>query len=138
MAALFDDAYFHIGGDEVNGVQWGASEAIETFMAEQGMADHRDLQAYFNQRVSVILAKYGKTMVGWDEIIHRELPKDTVVQSWRGHESLAEAALDGYRAILSNGYYIDLMHSAARHYAVEPMAGDLPAGARRGHEDPRR
>lgn len=120
MAALFDDAYFHIGGDEVNGVQWGASEAIETFMAEQGMADHRDLQAYFNQRVSVILAKYGKTMVGWDEIIHRELPKDTVVQSWRGHESLAEAA----RAILSNGYYIDLMHSAARHYAVEPMAGD--------------
>jgi len=29
----------------------------------------------------------------------------------------------GYRGILSNGYYIDLGWSAARHYAVDPLGG---------------
>jgi hexosaminidase len=46
-----------------------------------------------------------------------------VIQSWRGAASLAAAAKEGYRGILSNGYYIDLGWSAARHYAVDPMGG---------------
>jgi len=49
--------------------------------------------------------------------------KNIVIHSWRGAESLAAAAKQGYRGILSNGYYIDLGWSAARHYAVDPMAG---------------
>jgi hexosaminidase len=47
-----------------------------------------------------------------------------VIQSWRGQASLAQAAKQGYRGILSNGYYLDLGWSAARHYAVDPMSGD--------------
>src|SRR5437868_4604122 len=62
-------------------------------------------------------------MVGWDEILHPDLPKDIVVQSWRGQESLAKAAEQGYRGLLSYGYYVDLMWPAARHYAVDPMSG---------------
>jgi len=50
------------------------------------------------------------------------LPKTIVVQSWRGQESLAAAAKQGYSGLLSNGYYLDLMRPAARHYAVDPMA----------------
>jgi hexosaminidase len=51
------------------------------------------------------------------------VPKNIVIQSWRGSEALATAAKEGYRGILSNGYYIDLGWSAARHYAVDPMGG---------------
>src|SRR5260370_8631726 len=61
-------------------------------------------------------------MVGWDEILHPELPKTIVIQSWRGQESLAAAARQGYSGLLSFGYYLDLMWPAARHYAVDPMA----------------
>jgi hexosaminidase len=61
-------------------------------------------------------------MVGWDEILHPDLPKTIIVQSWRGQKSLAEAAKQGYSGLLSNGYYLDLMWPAARHYAVDPMA----------------
>jgi hexosaminidase len=50
------------------------------------------------------------------------LPKDIVVQSWRGQDSLAAAAKQGYRGILSFGYYVDLMWPASRHYAVDPMS----------------
>jgi len=48
-------------------------------------------------------------MIGWEEILHPDLPKDAVIHSWRGPASLAEAAKKGYNGILSAGYYIDLM-----------------------------
>ena len=130
MAALFPDATFHIGGDEVNGVQWDASQAVQAFMVERGMADNADLQAYFNQRISTILTEHGKEMMGWDEVLHPDLPLTTIVQSWRGPTALAAAARRGYRGVLSHGYYLDLYHSAESHYGIDPGAGDaadLPA-----------
>jgi hexosaminidase len=122
MARLFPDAYFHIGGDEVDGKQWDANPKIQAFIHAHGMKNNQDLQAYFNQRLQKIVAKNHKTMVGWDEILHPDLPKTIIVQSWRGQKSLAEAAKQGYSGLLSNGYYLDLMWPAARHYAVDPMA----------------
>ena len=122
MAKLFPDAYFHIGGDEVDGKQWDANPKIQAFIHAHGMKNNQDLQAYFNQRLEKIVAKNHKTMVGWDEIIHPDLPKTIVVQSWRGQASLAAAAKQGYRGLLSFGYYLDLMWPASRHYAVDPMA----------------
>jgi len=124
MAKLFPDAYFHIGGDEVDGKQWDANPKIQAFIHAHGMKNNQDLQAYFNQRLQKIVAKNHKTMVGWDEILHPDLPKTIVVHSWRGQKSLAEAAKQGYSGLLSFGYYLDLMWPAARHYAVDPMSGD--------------
>ena len=121
MAALFPDAYMHIGGDENNGKHWNANASIKAFMAKNKLADAHALQAYFNQRLMKILKKYGKRMVGWDEILHPDLPKDSVVQSWRGQASLAESARRGYSGILSNGYYIDLGYKTTDHYLVDPL-----------------
>jgi hexosaminidase len=121
MTALFPDAYFHIGGDEVNGNHWNSNLDIEAFKIKNGMKDNHDLQAYFNKRVQALLNKHGKKMVGWDEIFHPELPKDIVIQSWRGQESLAETAKQGYQGILSHGYYLDLHYSSAEHYNIDPL-----------------
>jgi hexosaminidase len=123
MAGLFPDQFFHIGGDEVNGKEWDANPKIQAFKQTHGLKDNNDLQAYFNQRVQKIVAKHGKTMLGWDEILRPDLPKTIVIQSWRGPDSLAQAAKQGYRGLLSSGYYIDLMWSAERHYATEPLSG---------------
>jgi len=123
MAKLFPDQYFHIGGDEVNGKQWDADPKIQEFMKSHGIRNNAQLQAYFSQHVQELVVKHGKTTIGWDEILVPGVPKTIVIQSWRGPESLAAAAKDGYRGILSNGYYIDLGWSAARHYAVDPMGG---------------
>jgi hexosaminidase len=128
MAKLFPDQYFHIGGDEVNGKQWDGNPKIQEFMHLHGIKNDQDLQAYFNKRVQEIVHKHGKIMEGWDEILRPDLPKNIVVQSWRGQASLAEAAKQGYRGLLSYGYYLDLMWPAARHYAVDPLgdsASDL-------------
>jgi len=92
MAAIFPDAYMHIGGDENNGKHWDQSERIAAFKREKGLADNHALQAHFNRRVAALLAKHGKKMVGWEEILHPDLPKDIVIQSWQGTKPLAEAA----------------------------------------------
>jgi len=123
MAALFPDPYFHIGGDEVNGKAWKESKDVQAFAQEHGLKDTLALQTYFNQRVLKILQKHGKTMVGWDEILGPDLPKDAVIQSWRGADSLAAAASKGYRGILSAGYYLDHLRTAAYHYSVDPLGG---------------
>ena len=63
-------------------------------------------------------------MIGWDEILQPELPKDVVIHSWRGTAALAEAAKKGYDGILSNGYYIDLIFPASQHYKADPLPAD--------------
>ncbi len=124
MAGLFPDAYMHIGGDENEGKQWDRNPQIQAFMKEKGIKDNHALQAYFNVRVLKILQKYGKRMIGWDEILQPELPKDVVIHSWRGTAALAEAAKKGYDGILSNGYYIDLIFPTSQHYAADPLPAD--------------
>ncbi len=121
MAALFPDAYMHIGGDENNGRQWNANPKIQAFMREHGIKDNHALQTYFNQRLLKILQKHGKRMMGWDEIFQPDLPKDVVIHSWRGPKALAEAARLGYEGILSNGFYIDLIFPASAHYLNDPV-----------------
>ena len=127
MAKLFPDHYFHIGGDEVNGKAWDANPKIQEFKKTHNFKTNEELQAYFSGRVQKIVNKHGKATIGWDEIFVPGAPKDIVIHSWRGPKALAEAAKQGYQGILSNGYYIDLMWSAARHYAVDPLSGDAAA-----------
>src|SRR5689334_626149 len=124
MADLFPDDFFHLGGDEVNGKEWDRNSEIQSFMKSHNLKTNADLQTYFNQHVVKIIEKHKKTPVGWDEVLTPDLPKDVVVQSWRGPESEAKAVQDGHRALLSNGYYLDLAQSAEKHYQVDPLGGD--------------
>lgn len=123
MAKLFPDQYFHIGGDEVNGKEWDANPKIQEFKKSHNLKSNEELQSVFSQRVQKIVSKHGKTAVGWDEIFVPGVSKDIMIHSWRGPKSLAAAAQQGYHGILSNGYYLDLGWTAARHYAVDPLSG---------------
>lgn len=132
MAAIFPDPYFHIGGDEVNPKEWTSNARIMQFAKDHNLDGAPGLQAYFNQRISRILDRNSKIMIGWDEVLNPALPAATVIQSWRGNQALADAATQGHRGILSWGYYLDHMDPASYHYGVDPLGGpaaQLPADA---------
>ena len=129
MAALFPDPYFHIGGDEVEEAQWKQSDSIQAFARAHQLATSRDLAAYFARRVQELLKKDGKIMIGWDEVLGPRLAQDTIIQSWRGQASLAQAAAQGYRSVLSSGYYLDHLKPASAHYRVDPVEGLTPEQA---------
>jgi hexosaminidase len=122
MAELFPDHYFHIGGDEVNGKQWDGNPKVQTFMRAHKLKNDQDLQQYFTLQVEKIVSKHHKVMVGWDEILGPGMPEDIVIQSWRGQDSLALAAQQGYRGLLSSGYYLDAMAPAGQYYSIDPMS----------------
>ena len=124
MTALFPDAYFHVGGDECNGKEWDANPKIKAYMRDHGLKDNAALQSYFSARLLKLVTAHHKIMEGWDEVLQPDVPKDVVIQSWRGQKGLAAAARQGNRALLSNGYYIDLNQSAAFHYSSDPLGGD--------------
>lgn len=125
MAGLFPDRDFHVGGDETPVGVWTRDPRIAALMAAKGYASQDALQAVFSARIRAILAKHGKTMIGWEEVAAGGLPKDVIVQAWRTSNGVADAVRLGHRTIVSAGYYLDQLMDAASHYRVDPY--DLTA-----------
>lgn len=121
IAALFPDQYIHIGGDENNGNHWKGNSQIQAFMTKNNIQNTFELQSYFSGRVIKSIRKLNKKVIGWEEILADNLPKDAVVHSWLGRVSLYKAASKGYQTILSDGYYIDLLLNASDHYQNDPL-----------------
>jgi len=121
LSALFPFDYVHIGGDENRGKQWDANPKIQAFMKRKGMKTNHELQTYFNIKLQKILQKYHKKLMGWEEIMTGQMPKTALIHVWRGKagQSLIKTVKNGYDAVLSNGFYIDLMLPAAAHYKTE-------------------
>jgi len=134
MSALFPDAYFHTGGDECDFHEWESNPRIQDYMRAHLIKDGAGLQAGFTSRIQKVVADNGKIMMGWDEVLRPDTPKDVVIQSWRGPKSLADAARHGNRGVLSSGYYIDLNQSAAEHYRVDPLEDPSVATLTRNEE----
>ncbi len=125
LAAIFPDPYLHIGGDEVDDTQWKNNAAIQQFMRDNKLADSHALQAYFNRKLETLLEKHQRRMMGWDEIFHPDLPKSILIQSWQGQDALGEVAKQGYKGILSTGFYLDQPQSTAYHYRNEVVPQGL-------------
>ena len=125
MSGLFPDEYFHIGGDEVTARHWNANPEIQKFKTRNGFKSNQDLQAYFNRRAAEILRRHGKKMIGWGEVLHDNLPKDTVVQAWQSKPTVADIVRRGFHTILSRGFYLDHMRPASFHYEIDPFGGEL-------------
>jgi hexosaminidase len=124
MTSLFPDAYFHIGGDECDGKEWDANSKIQAYIHQHGLKDNAALQSQFTARLQKLVAAHHKIMEGWDEVLQPDTPREVVIHSWRGPSGLAAAARQGNRALLSNGYYIDLNQPASYHYLIDPLGGD--------------
>ena len=125
MAALFPAPYFHIGADENNGVAWKNNAAIVAWMEQKKLANTSALQAYFVSRCYAIVKKYGKTMIGWEELNSPDLPKDVIVHKWladgdggflKAHGTPAEIAAKGNKVLMSSSFYLDHFMPAYIHY----------------------
>ncbi len=115
MVQLFPSQYLHVGGDEVVTSQWASCTRCKAFMDEHNMKDPIEMQSYFVQRMQQILNKFGKTLVGWNEIMEGgELDREkTVVHAWQSAEKIKEATAAGYRVIAQPAEYcyLDMKHT---------------------------
>lgn len=121
MSALFPGPFIHVGGDEAVKDQWRANPAIQAQIKTLGLKDEDALQGWFTARVGRYLAKRGRRLVGWDEILGGEIPVDSVVMSWHGIDGAITAAKSGHDAVLAASPILYLDH-------IQSDSGDEPPG----------
>ena len=128
VCPLFPGDYFHIGGDENEGKDWDSNPKIQEFKKKNKLVTNHDLQTYFTMQLVPMLKKHGKQLMGWEEIMTKDMSKNAIIHSWKGPneglpvgQSVANAAKNGYKTVLSNGFYIDLMQSVNDHYLNDPI-----------------
>ncbi|MDD4280241.1 MAG: beta-N-acetylhexosaminidase [Candidatus Sumerlaeales bacterium] len=84
IAALFPSKYIHIGGDEAPKDEWKKCPKCQARMKEVGAENENQLQNWVTERMEKHLAKLGKRIIGWDEILEGDkLSSSAVVQCWR-------------------------------------------------------
>lgn len=114
IATLFPSAYIHIGGDECVKNRWMACPKCKKRIKEEGIkadAQHSEgelLQSYFIKRVDKIIAKNGKKLIGWDEILEGGIAPNATIMSWRGTEGGQIAAGNGHDVIMTSEAYVYL------------------------------
>lgn len=112
VATLFPFDYIHAGGDECYKGYWERDPGVQAFMQKNKIKDGHELQGYFTRRVSEIITRKKKKMIGWDEILEGgQLAQGTAVMSWRGTKGGVEAAAKKHPVVMSPApiYYLDMM-----------------------------
>ncbi len=123
VCALFPGEYIHIGGDECPKSRWKACPKCQKRMAAEKLKNEQELQSYFIRRIGQILSRYGKKLIGWDEILEGGLPPGATVMSWRGTEGGVAAAKAGQYAIMS-----PTSHCYFDYYQGDPAQEPLAIG----------
>lgn len=107
VISLFPSPYIHIGGDEVPKDRWRECPKCQLRIKNEGLKDEHELQSYFIKRIQSYLAKKGKTLIGWDEILEGGADKKAVIEVWRGDEEAAKALANGNRVVIAGPFYFD-------------------------------
>jgi len=117
VAELFPFDYIDIGGDECYRGFWEKSPECQALMKRENLKNTAELQSWFIRRMEKMLARYGKKLVGWDEIAEGGLADSATVMSWRGMKGGLAAAQSGHHVIMTpfDWCYLDL-------YQGEPTA----------------
>lgn len=140
---IFPDApYIHIGGDECPKAEWEKCPKCQAKIKELGLRDTKEhskenqLQVYFMSEVQKEIAKRGKKMLAWDEILEgNPNPETTTVMAWTSAGASVKAARLGHHTIVcpishlyfSNPGYNRLkgISSVERVYTFEPQSEKL-------------
>lgn len=148
--ALFPSEVIHIGGDEVGYEVWENTPSVQKYMKENNIATPADLQIDFTNKISKYIEDHGRRMMGWNEIlgknIHKdfeekqgdqeaetELAKNVIVQFWKGDlELLSDAAQNGYAIVnsLHSSTYLDYSYTSIpleKAYNFNPIPEGLDA-----------
>ena len=107
MTQIFPGKYFHVGGDECPTNSWEKCPECQKRIKEEGIKGdekhiaEKKLQGYILKRVETIVEKYGKKLIGWDEIVEGGLSPAATVMSWRGENGGISAALQNHDVIMT-------------------------------------
>lgn len=140
LTEIFTDGVIHIGGDEVPTVRWEICPECRKRMADEGLADARELHTYYLDRIASYLRSKGTEVRMWnDSVKEKMVDKSVSWQLWNTDMNQADAAKElnsGRKFIISPGeaYYLDLPYahtSLEKCYSFNPVPDGLTEEGRR-------
>ena len=140
---LFPSKFIHVGGDECPKTEWRNTPSAQERMKKEGLKDEDELQSWFIRHFDAWLAKRGRRLVGWDEILEGGLAPGATVMSWRGEDGGIAAAKAGHDVVMAPNKptYMDYSQSELANeppgignhnsledvYAYQPVPKELSA-----------
>ncbi|KAN0023314.1 hypothetical protein ACTFIU_011484 [Dictyostelium citrinum] len=133
-ASMFNDSFFHIGGDEVAYPCWNNSLKIAHWMKQENLTSFQDAAIFFEIKAIEQLIELGKTPVMWEDAyllfgssgITEKLPLEVVVQIYHNPLLALNTTRDGYKTLQSPywPYYLDNPSvDWEKVYEFEPSTG---------------
>jgi len=125
-SGLFFEDFVHLGGDEVDQACWESSAQIQQWMRTEKIPSLTGAYKYFVDKQHELARKRGKVPVAWEEVYAHfttGLPKQTVIHVWNNRGILGKATNDGFRALLSAGWYLDSQSSWEQMLSNDPDSG---------------
>jgi hexosaminidase len=111
---VFPSEWIGLGGDECPKDQWVADPRTQERIRELGLRDEEELQAWFVGRLGAHIARAGRRMFGFDEILEGgQVDDSATVVSWRGLTGAITAARRGHDVISApdDQVYLDYRQS---------------------------
>ncbi len=112
---LFPSKYINIGGDEAVYDRYEKCPDCQALMKKLGLNKASELQGYLTNVVADLMAKKGRTVVGWEEIIQRgKVSKPVTALIWHNVADSIQATETGHKAILTPAthMYLDFPESS--------------------------
>jgi hexosaminidase len=108
-AAVFDDDFMHLGGDEVVQGCWAQDPNVTAWMQAQGFTSTLQVYQWFVDHMSALANAVGKRVIQWQEVFDNGLlvAPTTVIEVWKSAAELQEVVSAGFSGILAAGYYLD-------------------------------
>lgn len=105
VCELFDSPFIHIGGDECPKDRWKTCPKCQARIKKEGLKDEHELQSWVTKHFADYLAKKGRRIIGWDEILEGGVPASASVMSWRGAQGGIKAATAGHDVVMTPNTY---------------------------------
>lgn len=99
---LFPYNYVHIGGDEVEKINWEKCADCQKRIKDNGLKDEKELQSWFTAEMERFFNDNGRKMIGWDETADGRLSDTSTIMWWRNwsKQSLDKALKNGNDVII--------------------------------------
>lgn len=101
LMEIFDSTIICIGGDEVDTEQWAKNDRIVRQAADLGLEDVDELLPWFSAKLADHIRERGRRASVWDEVGGSRVPRDIIVNSWRGYRGGLDAMRDGHDIVVS-------------------------------------
>jgi hexosaminidase len=101
ISAMTPGPYFHIGGDESH-------------------VTKKNDYIFFVNKVEKIVQKYGKRMIGWDEVAQADIDNSSIAQFWDSEKNAIEASRKGMKVIISPAKkaYLDMQYDTLSKHGL--------------------